>query len=161
MISINKVIKKIFDVEQVYAHCDVPCGIYDPYPLLINAHTIIRMVDLMDSLDKNDPEYELKMARYIAVKEEHGELAKHEIRVIWGDFFKPENSKEFPDLSDKVWKLMRLGSKARQSASRKHAEEFLEGCLEFAEIFWKIKGKGSRRVPAPWTTGGELVLPEL
>ena len=158
---IDKIIRKLFDVEAVFAHCDVPCGIYDPYPLLINAHTIIRMIDLMGSLDKNDPEYELKMGRYIAVKEEHGELAKHEIRVIWGDFLKPDNTSDFPNLNDKVWKLMRLSSKARQSASRKHAEEFLEGCLEFAEIFWKVKGKPAKRVSAPWSTGGQIVIPEL
>ena len=157
---VENIIKKIFNVEKVFAHCDVPCGIYDPYQAQVAAHTVVRMVDLMAALDKSDPEYEVKMARYIAVKEEHGELAKHEVRVIWGDFMKAENTTAYPDINDKVWKIMKLGGAARQTSSKANATAFLAAILEFSEIFWKIKGKSPRRVAAPFPSGGEIVLPE-
>ena len=151
---------KLVPILDVFAHCDVPCGIYDPYQAQVAAHTVVRMVDLMNGLDKNDPEYDIKFSRYVSVKEEHGELAKHEIRVIWGDFMKSENTAAFPDISEKVWKIMKLGGAARQTSSKENASAFLDAVLEFAEIFWKVKGKTPRRISAPFPTGGQIVLPE-
>ena len=158
--TISELIKKIFDVTPAHAHCDVPCGIYDPYPAQIGAHSVVRMVDLMAALDKSDAEYEVKLARYIAVKEESAEIVKHEVRIIWGDFMKAENTSAYPDVSDKVWKIMKLGGVAKQTSSKDNATALLAAVLEFSEIFWKVKGKSPRRVAAPFPSGGELVLPE-
>ncbi|MHA2253687.1 MAG: superoxide dismutase, Ni [Candidatus Kariarchaeaceae archaeon] len=157
---INKIIKMLTPVHKAYAHCDVPCGIYDPHLAQVSAHTVLRMVNLMQALDKNDPDYDLKMSRYISVKEEHGELAKHEIRIIWGDYLKQEHEDQFSELKGLTWKLMKQGSAGRQTASEAAAKEFLEGVLKFSEIFWKTKGKSPRRVAAPYPSGGEIVLPE-
>lgn len=159
MSLISKVLNKL-TVETVSAHCDVPCGIYDPYPAQVAAHTVVRMAGLIQALDKNDPEYDLKYGRYTAVKEEHGELAKHEIRVIWGDFMKPDNTADYPNVSNLVWDIMKKGGAARQSAAVETAQALLEAVLEFSEIFWKIKGKNPRRVAAPFPSGGQIVLPE-
>jgi nickel superoxide dismutase len=148
-------------IEEVSAHCDIPCGIYDPYPAQIAAHTVVRMANLMAGLDKNDPEYDHKYSRYITIKEEHAELAKHEVRIIWGDFFNPGNIGDFPDVHTMVWDVMKKGSLARQHSSADHANALLESVLKFSEVFWKIKGKNTKRVSAPFPSGGELVLPEL
>lgn len=157
---LKDIIKKITKAETAYAHCDVPCGIYDPHMAQISAHTVLRMINLMDSLPKDDPDYNLKMSRYIAVKEEHGEILKHEVRIIWGDFMNADNSKDYPELSNLVWKIMKLGSAGRQTQSEAKAKELLEAVLQFSEIFWKMKGKSPRRVAAPYPTGGEIVLLE-
>ncbi|MHA2250601.1 MAG: superoxide dismutase, Ni [Candidatus Kariarchaeaceae archaeon] len=157
---IRDIIKRIFKIETAYGHCDVPCGIYDPHLSVVSAHTVVRMVDLMNALDKNDSDYDLKMSRYISVKEEHGELAKHEIRILWGDYFKPEHTQTFSELNSLVWDAMRQGSAGRQTASIEKAKEFLETVLKIAEIFWKTKGKTPRRVAAPYPSGGEIILPE-
>ena len=145
---------------EAYAHCDVPCGIYDPHIAQISAHTVIRMVDLMAGLDKSDPDYDLKLSRYISVKEESGELVKHEIRILWGDFFKPEHLTDYPNLNDLVWKAMKLGSAGRQTQNKQSALDLLATVQTIAEIFWKTKGKNPRRIAAPYPSGGELVLPE-
>ncbi len=148
--------------ERAQAHCDVPCGIYDPGTAQIAALTVVRMMDLMADLDakggERDASYHNSMARYIAVKEEHAEKAKHEIRVIWGDYFKKE---KHPDVAALVHKIMQLGSKARQTADREVGLQFVEAINEFAEIFWQTKGVKTKRAKAPYAPALEMVYPDL
>lgn len=152
--------------DTVDAHCDIPCGIYDPHHALIGALTVIRMVDLINDQVKehgkgSTAEFINGMARFIAIKEEHAEMTKHEIRIIWGDFIKQNHLDEYPQLGGLVHKIMQLGSKARQTVSRETAVELLEAVNEFAEIFWKIKGIETKRVKAPFPVTDEIVVPLL
>lgn len=152
--------------DTVDAHCDIPCGIYDPHQAQIGALTVIRMVDLIQEHTKehdtmDHTEFINSMARYIAVKEEHAELTKHEIRVIWGDFIKEAHLEEYPQLNGLVHKIMTLGSKARQTVNRETAMALLDAVNEFAEIFWQIKGKETKRVKAPYAPAEEVVYPVL
>ena len=166
---LHKLVKKIDQhahIEPVDAHCDIPCGIYDPHHALIGALTVIRMVDLIDQHVKEHDKIERaeffnSMARYIAVKEEHAELVKHEIRVIWGDFIKETHAEQYPQLHGLVHKIMALGSKSRQTVDRETALHLLDAVNEFAEIFWQIKGKQTKRVKAPYSVTEEMVVPEL
>lgn len=155
-----------FDFDRVDAHCDIPCGIYDPHHALVGALTVIRMVDLIDKIVKTrdqieDAEYTNSMARYIAVKEEHAEMVKNEIRVIWGDFIKEKHLEDYPQLNGLVHKIMGLGSKNRQTVDRETALSLLAAVNEFAEIFWQIKGIETKRVSAPYSVKEEMVLPKL
>ena len=162
MYSLVKGLDKVFGFERAKAHCDIPCGIYDPITAQITALTVVRMVDLMDSLaNTGDKAYANSMSRYVAVKEEHAEKAKHEIRVIWGDFIKPEHVDQYPELNALVHKIMKLGSKSRQTVDRTAGEELLEAVNQFAEIFWKIKGVGTKRAKAPYAPALEVVYPDL
>ena len=154
----NKILSKF--AIKAYAHCDIPCGIYDPHLAQVAAHTVLRMTNLIDALEKSDPDHDLKFSRYVAVKEEHGELVKHEIRIIWGDFLKPDHQNDHPELTNLVWDIMRHGSSGRQTADSGKAQALLESVLKFSEIFWKIKDKSPRRVAAPYPSGGQIVLPE-
>lgn len=166
---LHKLVNKIDQhshFESVDAHCDIPCGIYDPHLALIGALTVIRMVDLIDQQVENEDKIERaefvnSMARYIAVKEEHAELVKHEIRVIWGDFIKEKHAEQYPQLHGLVHKIMALGSKSRQTVDRETALLLLDAVNEFAEIFWQIKGKQTKRVKAPYSVTEEMVVPEL
>lgn len=150
-----------FHFESAQAHCDVPCGIYDPITAQIAALTTVRMLDLMASLEHEGVARENSMARYIAVKEEHAEKAKHEIRVIWGDFIKPAHIEQYPQLHELTHKIMQLGSKVRQGTNREDAVAFVEAINEFAEIFWAIKGVKTKRAKAPYAPNLELVYPDL
>src|SRR5581483_9201989 len=101
------VLSKIFPVHTVYAHCDIPCGIYDPYPAQIAAHTVIRMTQLLQDAHKNDKDNEddwmkLKhdVARIVHVKEEHGERVENEVGTLENDYFKPEHLKANPELEE-------------------------------------------------------------
>jgi nickel superoxide dismutase len=117
------------------------------------AHTVIRMTSLLNEA-KGDP---YKVTRLTKVKEEHAELLKHEVRVIWGDFFKPEHLEKFPDLHSLVFEIMKLASKARQEVNFEAANSLLEKTQEFAEIFYKSKGVEPARIKTIYPTEGEIV----
>lgn len=147
------------------AHCDIPCGIYDPITAQIDALTVVRMMDLMSGLadgeDKAKVDFQNSMARYVGVKEEHAEKAKHEIRIIWGDFIKDTHVEKYPELPGLVHKIMQLGSKSRQSADRENGLAFVEAINQFAEIFWAIKDVKTKKAKAPYAPGLEMVYPDL
>ena len=147
--------------EQAKAHCDVPCGIYDPITAQISALTVVRMMDLMAALEGEGVAFDNSMSRYIAVKEEHAEQAKHEIRIIWGDFISPAHVEEYPELNELVHKILKLGSKSRQTAEREAGVAFVEAINQFAEIFWKIKGVKTKTAKAPYAPALDVVYPDL
>jgi len=154
--------RNLFKIEEVKAHCDVPCGIYDPSTAQIAALSVIRMIDLMEGLKKSDSlEYTNTISRHIAVKEEESEKVKHEIRIIWGDFIKPPQVEQFPQIHTIAHNIMVLGSTNRQHVSRIKAVELLEEVNKFAEIFWKIKGVETKRVKAPYAPNEEVITPIL
>lgn len=154
-----------FGLESASAHCDIPCGIYDPISAQIAALTVVRMVDLIADLEakggQHDTAYHNSMARYVAVKEEHAEKAKHEIRVIWGDYIKAQHIEKHPGVHDLVHKIMQLGSKARQSVDRETSVQLVEAINDFAVIFWDTKGVTTKRAKAPYSPALEMVYPDL
>lgn len=130
----------MFKLNEVKAHCDVPCGIYDPIVAQIAALSVIRMVDLMLAAEpKHDTAYHNDMARYVAVKETEAIKCKEEIRIIWGDFIKPPQLAENPEIHTVVHNIMMLGGAAKQHASREKAMALLAEVNKFAEIFGKSK----------------------
>jgi nickel superoxide dismutase len=164
--STLRLIDRLSPPETVHAHCDIPCGIYDPHLAQIAAHTVVRMNQLIADLehpaaggDGGHDQYVNSLARYIAVKEEHAELCKHEVRVIWGDYFKPEHLEDHPDLNNIVWNIMKLGSKVRQNVDMQAAQDLLAEVQKFAEIFWTTKGASVQRLPSRQAVGGESVYP--
>jgi nickel superoxide dismutase len=147
------------------AHCDIPCGIYDPAPAQIDALTVVRMMDLMAALEQGEEkgklEYHNTLSRYITVKEEHAEKAKHEIRVIWGDYIKDTHLEKYPELPGLVHKIMQLGSKSRQTSDREHGLAFVDAINQFAEVFWATKNVKTKKAKAPYAPGLEMVYPDL
>jgi nickel superoxide dismutase len=152
-----------FDTAQ--AHCDVPCGIYDPITAQIAALTVVRMVDIIEGLDSEggdkDKSNRNTIVRAILVKEEHAEKVKHEVRVIWGDYIKSAHMETYPELNDVVHTIMQLGSKNRQTVDREASVKLVEEVNKFADIFWKTKGKDTKRAVAPYAPSLELVYPVL
>ncbi len=124
-----------------HAHCDIPCGIYDPSAAVLAARTVARMVELIGTLpevatsvaDRNT------FARCVAVKEQHAETVKHEVAVIWGDYFKPEHLATFPDLHTKVWNLLKLAGKNKQGVDAQAAADLEAATKEFADMFWATR----------------------
>ncbi len=160
-------INRVLPAQVAYAHCDIPCGIYDPHLAQVAALTTVRMNQLIQDLPKPGPTttpqemstYGAKLGRYIAVKEHHAELCKQELRIIWGDYFKPEHVQKYPDLHTQFWNALKLGSKVRQEVDLAAAQQLLESVQKIAEIFWATKGAGVRRQASLQTGGGELVFP--
>src|SRR3989344_8169712 len=132
---------KFLSLKRIYAHCDIPCGIYDPHSAQIAALTVLRMLELLDeSKDTHD------VSRYTIVKEEHAEKCKNEIRIIWGDFLKAEDLNA--EINVLVHQIMELASKAKQGKEKKCGEELVEAVNQFAEVFWGKRGVKTRRVAA-------------
>jgi len=163
----ERLLDAVHPPRPVYAHCDIPCGIYDPHEAQIAALTVLRMDQLIGELAHPAPEAKLeeraayvsKMSRYTTVKEQHAERVKQEVRVIWGDYFTPDHAKQFPQTHELVWKILKQASKARQGTSVADAQELLKLVQEFAEVFWQTKGAKTRRQPSLQKSGGELVVP--
>jgi len=153
----------MFKLDKVKAHCDVPCGIYDPSAAQIAALSVIRMIDLMAAAEKgeNEATYLNSMARYVAVKEEEAIKCKNEIAIIWGDFIKPPHVEDHPGVHTLAHKIMMLGGAAKQHNSREKAMELLAAVNEFAEIFWAIKGVKTQTVTAPYAPNESVVSPVL
>lgn len=145
---------KIFSLRRVYAHCDIPCGIYDPHAAQIAALTVLRMLDLVN---KSKDNYDL--CRYIAVKEEYAEKCKNEVRIIWGDFFAEEDLSV--EINHLVHRIMKLASMAKQGRDLKLGTDLLEAVNRFAELFWDKKGVKTKMVMAPYKVEAKIVLPDI
>ncbi len=131
-----------------YAHCDIPCGIYDPTAAQTAAKTVARMVKGLvelpypETTNPKDPaalDYGNKLTRMIMVKEDHARKCKEEILILWTDYFKPEHFEKFPDLTDKILSACKLCSKAKQTVDEELAEELVKAVDEIADIFQKTK----------------------
>ncbi|MBI3420761.1 MAG: superoxide dismutase, Ni [Candidatus Sungbacteria bacterium] len=135
------------------AHCDIPCGIYDPTPAKIAAVTVLRMVLQIQELQPPQmPPTDIQamkalansMMRRIAVKEEHASVCKKELLILWSDFFKPEHLEKFPDLHERFWKAVKLCSKNKQEVNEEAAHELVAAIDEIAEMFYEAKSMPER-----------------
>ncbi len=161
-----RLLDRLSPPEPVHAHCDIPCGIYDPHAAQIGAQTVVRMHQLIADLAPPDAgdsgamaAYHNSMSRYVTIKEEHAELIKQEVRIIWGDYFKPEHLEKYPDLHSNVFQIMKLGSKVRQEVNMAAAQDLLAAVQTFAETFWASKDAATHRQPSRQAVGGESVYP--
>jgi nickel superoxide dismutase len=138
------------------AHCDGPCGVYDPASARIAAEAVLSMTKKLLALEhppagdnKAHIAYANTFSRYVAIKEEQAHLAKTELLVLWTDYFKPEHLKDFPDLHDRFWKAAKLCSAVKVNISEQAASELLEAIAEIHKIFWKTKKRD-----VAWYTAG-------
>ena len=152
--------QRALPVEEAAAHCDIPCGIYDPHTAQIAAHTVIRMVDLIEGLGElNDTAKLHTFNRHVQVKEEHARIVEQEIIILWTDYFRPEHAEQHSNLHDLVWKTCKLTSTVKQQINKQAALDLLAGVQQIAEIFWATKGVKTQRLPSGQPTGGEVVHP--
>lgn len=138
---------KILPTKTAYAHCDVPCGIYDPKPAQIAASTVLKMVQLiqdlpMQNLTINDRN---KFVRCVLTKEEHARKCKEELLILWTDYFKPEHLAVFPKLHDTFWKAAKLCSKNKQEVNIESAQELVKAVDEISQIFQKAKSAAPKK----------------
>lgn len=106
----------------------------------------------------DDKAYHSQVARLSKVKEDHAEICKHEVRVIWGDYFKAEMIEKFPDLHTLVFEIMHLASKARQTIDLEASRDLLSKVQLFAEMFYQSKDMEPVRIPSGFPTEGEIVI---
>ena len=129
-----------------YAHCDVPCGIYDPKAAQVAAETIIKMMEKIEALPKENLSIadQNSLVRYIWTKEEHARIGKQELTVLWADFFKPEHLEMFPDLHETFWKAVKQFSKCKQTVALAEAQELKNQVDKIAAMFQKAKAASKK-----------------
>lgn len=150
-------------IPSAAAHCDIPCKIYDPISAQLAALSVIRFMDLIAELDRKDLSLadQAKLSRLVQQKEEHAEEAKHEVRVIWGDYIKQPQFDQYPDISSLVHNIMLTGSACKQGIEREHGEKLLGLINEFTEAFWATKNVETFRATCPYPPSETLVYPKV
>ena len=121
---------------RVSAHCDLPCGVYDPAQARLEAESVKAcMTKLADS---DDPDFKSRARR---IKEERSELVKHHLWVLWTDYFKPPHFEKYPNLNQLFNEATKLAGAAGTKGSwdPKVADDLLGKIDEIAEIFWETK----------------------
>lgn len=124
---------KLFHIKPVHAHCDLPCGVYDPAQARIEAASVKAIMDKYNGLDDHGK------TRAIIIKEQRAELVKHHLMVLWADYFKPEHLDKYPDLHDKFWQSIKLAGECKHNLEAEYGQKLLEAIDEIAEIFWETK----------------------
>ncbi|HJM29105.1 MAG: superoxide dismutase, Ni [Acidimicrobiales bacterium] len=142
---------KLFGFNEIpvaEAHCDGPCGVYDPASARIAAEAVRSMMKKM--LDLTPPEfgdtqaaaaYHNTISRYASIKEEQAELAKHELLVLWTDYFKPVHLEAYPDLHEVFWNAAKACSECKQHVSTDVADELMASVEKIHNMFWESKGR--------------------
>jgi nickel superoxide dismutase len=120
----------------VSAHCDLPCGIYDPAQARIEAESVKAIVEKYEA--NEDPVFR---ARALIIKEQRSELVKHHLWVLWTDYFKPPHFEKYPQLHQLFNEATKLagasGTKGGVDAAK--ADELLAKIDEISKIFWETK----------------------
>jgi len=122
-----------------YAHCDIPCGIYDPAAAKTAADTVAKMVEKIQGFSGTDEASRNNFVRSVAVKEEHAQICKRELLILWTDYFKPEHLEKHPNLHETFWKAAKLCSKNKQNVDAKAAADLVAAVKEISDIFWATK----------------------
>jgi len=127
-----------------YAHCDLPCGVYDPAQARIEAESCYKIIEKYQA-SKDD----IFRGRALHIKEERAELVKHHLDVLWHDYFKPEHTEKFPELHELFWKAAKQASAVKASVDIADATKLLEMIDKIDDIWRKTGGHEKSRVAKP------------
>ncbi len=116
------------------AHCDLPCGVYDPEQARIEAESCYRIIEKYNASDD-----QVFRTRALAIKEERADLVKHHLDVLWHDYFKPEHLDAVPNLHDLFWKANKQVSKVKASTDVADAKALLD-LIDQVDAAWKATG---------------------
>ena len=126
-----------------HAHCDIPCGIYDPAQARIEAESCYRIIEKYNASTDD-----VFRARCLIVKEERAELAKHHIDVLWSDYFKPEHLEKFPNIAETCWKAAKQASLVKRTVDIEEAKKLLALIDQIDEAWKGTNGPATTRLPA-------------
>ena len=121
---------------EVSAHCDLPCGVYDPAQARFEAESVKMIISKANA--SSDPDFR---TRAILIKEQRAELVKHHLWVLWTDYFKPQHFEKYPNLHQLFNETTKLAgaSGAKGTLDEAVAEQLLGKIDEISKIFWETK----------------------
>jgi nickel superoxide dismutase len=130
----DRLIRLLEPSRTVHAHCDLPCGIYDPAQARIEAESVKACQEKYQS--NEDPIFR---QRAVTIKEERADLVKHHLWVLWTDYFKPEHLEKFPELHDAFWTATKEAGAAKKSEDPAQGQKLLDSIAEIDRVFWETK----------------------
>ena len=125
-----------------HAHCDLPCGVYDPAQARIEAESILaiqKKYQEPENSKKDSESVEEYRERCIRIKEDRAELVKHHLWVLWTDYFKPENLDQHPDLHELFWRATKEAGEAKRSTDPAQGQKLLDLIDRISQIFSTTK----------------------
>ena len=145
--SLTRTLDRWFGIEPLYAHCDVPCGIYDPHLAGVSAKTVHTMNTKLAALPTPGPnaspaevlEHRNTIVRMVQTKEAHAQLCKQELLILWTDYFKPETISTFPNLHETFWKAAKLCSYNKQHVDAAKSQELMDAVANISDLFHKAE----------------------
>ena len=123
-------LSQLLPATTVYAHCDLPCGIYDPAQARIEAESVLAITKKYAANDD-----QVFRTRAIILKEERAELVKRHLWVLWTDYFKPEHLEKHPGLHDLFWRATKQAGVAKHSVDAAESQKLLDLIAEITTIF--------------------------
>jgi nickel superoxide dismutase len=116
------------------AHCDLPCGVYDPAQARIEAEAIKGIMERHNASDDDS-----FRTRALFIKEERAELLKHHLWVLWTDYFRPEHLQAYPNLHELFWNATKTAGAAKKTTDLAVADDLLDQVAVIEKIFWETK----------------------
>ena len=117
-----------------HAHCDLPCGVYDPAQARIEAESVKATQEKY--LANEDAHFR---ARAIIIKEQRAEAVKHHISVLWSDYFKAPHFEKYPQLHQLINDTLKAASATKASTDPATGQALLDLIAEVDKIFWETK----------------------
>jgi len=128
------IIDRFSPPEQVSAHCDLPCGVYDPAQARIEAESVKAIQEKYQASDD-----EAFKARALVIKEERADLTKHHLWVLWTDYFKPPHLEKYPQLHQLFWEATKAAGATKGSVDPASGQKLLDQIAEIDKIFRETK----------------------
>jgi nickel superoxide dismutase len=135
MSSLSSVLQCILAPRRtVAAHCDLPCGVYDPAQARIEAESVKACQEKYQGSD--DPTFR---ERAVQIKEERADLVKQHLWVLWTDYFKPDHLEKYPNLHELFWNATKEAGNAKKSLDPAQGQQLLDSIDDIAKVFWETK----------------------
>lgn len=125
---------KLSFIKPAYAHCDLPCGVYDPAQARIEAESVHQIMKKYTDLDHEEDRW-----RAVFIKEQRAELVKHHLWVLWTDYFKPEHAEKYPNIHELFWKATKQAGACKKTVNPAEGQKLLEIIDEIDAIFKATK----------------------
>lgn len=125
-----------------HAHCDLPCGIYDPAQARIEAESVMATqlrYSKADDFKSGTETADDYRARCLSIKEERADMVKEHLWVLWTDYFKPPHVEKFPELHTLFWNATKEAGLSKKSQDPAQGQKLLDLIAEIDRIFWETK----------------------
>lgn len=127
-------LSSVFRVKPVYAHCDLPCGVYDPVQARIEAESVLKIMEKYAGMEHEEDRW-----RAVMIKEQRADLVKHHLWVLWTDYFKPEHLEKHPDLHELFWRTTKQAGACKKTVDPAEGRKLLDLIAEIETVFKATK----------------------